>query len=96
MIDISNWRFYFYIIIIGWKDSILSLPKKWLSTSEDTDEYGFPLVSITILFYIIFIVIKKYKLLWVTKVKKAHDFLLKIKVTPQEFIFLIIYSTIFK
>uniref|UniRef100_A0A182S9A5 Choline O-acetyltransferase n=1 Tax=Anopheles maculatus TaxID=74869 RepID=A0A182S9A5_9DIPT len=26
----------------GWKDSILQLPKKWLSTSEATDEFGFP------------------------------------------------------
>jgi hypothetical protein len=30
----------------GWKDSILSLPKKWLSQTSDTDEYGFPEVSI--------------------------------------------------
>ena len=33
--------FYF----AGWKDQILSLPKKWLSQASDTDEYGFPDVS---------------------------------------------------
>ncbi|KAG5671594.1 hypothetical protein PVAND_001787 [Polypedilum vanderplanki] len=26
----------------GWKEQILSLPKKWLSQASDTDEYGFP------------------------------------------------------
>ncbi|XP_030371641.1 choline O-acetyltransferase, partial [Scaptodrosophila lebanonensis] len=26
----------------GWKDSILSIPKKWLSTAESVDEFGFP------------------------------------------------------
>ncbi|GAB0094146.1 Choline/carnitine acyltransferase domain [Sergentomyia squamirostris] len=26
----------------GWRDSLLSLPKKWLSTTEATDEHGFP------------------------------------------------------
>lgn len=36
----------FLFSISGWKDQILSLPKKWLSqTSADTDEFGFPEVS---------------------------------------------------
>jgi hypothetical protein len=35
---------YFYIFT-GWKEQILSLPKKWLSQASDTDEYGFPDVS---------------------------------------------------
>ncbi|KAH8312238.1 hypothetical protein KR044_009947, partial [Drosophila immigrans] len=26
----------------GWRDSILSIPKKWLSTAESVDEFGFP------------------------------------------------------
>ncbi|KAH8382699.1 hypothetical protein KR009_004867, partial [Drosophila setifemur] len=26
----------------GWKDSILSIPKKWLSSAESVDEFGFP------------------------------------------------------
>lgn len=28
--------------IAGWRDSILSLPKKWLSVSGASDEFGFP------------------------------------------------------
>lgn len=41
---LSNFKYTF----AGWKDSILSLPKRWLSQqSTDTDEYGFPLVSYT-------------------------------------------------
>lgn len=28
----------------GWKDSLLSLPKKWLSQTGAVDEFGFPLV----------------------------------------------------
>lgn len=34
-----------YFDITGWRDSILSLPKKWLSVSGATDEFGFPEVS---------------------------------------------------
>lgn len=42
---LSNFKYSF----AGWKDSILSLPKRWLSQqSTDTDEYGFPLVSYTV------------------------------------------------
>ncbi|CAD6994243.1 unnamed protein product, partial [Ceratitis capitata] len=26
----------------GWRDSLLSIPKKWLSTAESVDEFGFP------------------------------------------------------
>lgn len=33
------------VTVTGWKDSILSYSKKWLSTSEATDEFGFPEVS---------------------------------------------------
>ena len=37
--------FFPNFIITGWRDSILSLPKKWLSVSGATDEFGFPEVS---------------------------------------------------
>lgn len=37
--------FYF---VLGWRDSILSLPKKWLSVSGATDDFGFPEVSILV------------------------------------------------
>ena len=37
---------YYNFSIAGWKDHILSYPKKWLSQTSDTDEYGFPGVSL--------------------------------------------------
>lgn len=33
-------------LFLGWKDQILSLPKKWLSQTSDTDEFGFPGVKV--------------------------------------------------
>lgn len=36
--------FAFYFIA-GWRDSFFSISKKWLSTSQDCDEFGFPEVS---------------------------------------------------
>ncbi|KAL7729126.1 hypothetical protein ACLKA6_009597 [Drosophila palustris] len=27
---------------LRWRDSLLSIPKKWLSTAESVDEFGFP------------------------------------------------------
>lgn len=40
----------FFLYFPGWRDSLLSLPKKWLSTTEATDEHGFPEVSLKELF----------------------------------------------
>lgn len=55
--DEFPWKYYYSIFqlnlimknvhtLSGWKDQILSLPKRWLSQqSTDTDEFGFPVVS---------------------------------------------------
>lgn len=46
-----------FIYSTGWRDSILSLPKKWLSVSGATDDFGFPEVST-------YYTIKTFKIVW--------------------------------
>lgn len=41
----SNIHNLLYFVFSGWKDSLMSYPKKWLSSGGSTDEHGFPEVS---------------------------------------------------
>lgn len=45
LIFYNNKYICLFVFFAGWRESLNSMKKKWMSTSIDSDEYGFPEVS---------------------------------------------------